>query len=92
MYFVDARSEADDANANDRRRPIAAKRSRCEAPRGLVPGQLRSLEPVARRLPKPQAVIRHEPIDYIALRRTRSSTQALLRNRELLAREILAPE
>ncbi|RHX98702.1 hypothetical protein DYB25_010269 [Aphanomyces astaci] len=36
-------------------------------------------------------MVRHEPIDYLALRRTELSKRALMRMRDVVVQEILAP-
>ncbi|CAK4674345.1 unnamed protein product [Aphanomyces euteiches] len=91
MHFVDVRDELEDVSST---RPLkTTKRQRSK--QHLVPGKLlaagdqelrRQRAPIAR-----HAVIRHEPVDYLALRRTELSKRALLRNREAVVQEILSP-
>ncbi|OQS01269.1 hypothetical protein ACHHYP_01500 [Achlya hypogyna] len=85
MYFHDVRSETDEAR---RRQRVSPKRPR--HPPSVVPGKLVGVDPPRRSIPPPRVVVRHEPVDFLALRRTRSSKDALVRTRDIV-REILAP-
>ncbi|KAH9073752.1 hypothetical protein Ae201684P_003255 [Aphanomyces euteiches] len=91
MHFVDVRDELEDVSST---RPLkTTKRQRSK--QHLVPGKLLAAgDQELRRQRAPiagHAVIRHEPVDYLALRRTELSKRALLRNREAVVQEILSP-
>ncbi|KAF0698594.1 Aste57867_10788 [Aphanomyces stellatus] len=95
MHFYDARDEIE----TTARPHKATKRQRtqcCVA--AVVPGKLHGMSPPdtpsrrRQRIPAAHAVVRHDPVDYLALRRTEWSQRALARARQqIVAQEVLVP-
>ncbi|ETV70961.1 hypothetical protein, variant 1 [Aphanomyces astaci] len=104
MQFVDVRTEWDAVDADLAGSPSPHKRQQHSRWReqSIVPGKVlhsndtRTLDQRRRRRHRPRmaqttTMVRHEPIDYLALRRTELSKRALMRMRDVVVQEILAP-